>query len=90
MIYLRYDINGDNSIDVRELGLALKHLGFTEKARDIMSQYDDGDGEIDLHEFKSIIRSLSRNSRGGVGSDGKLQNIVQAESDKGFDHTKVS
>eukprot|EP01046_Picozoa_sp_COSAG06_P044971 COSAG06_NODE_6144_length_3087_cov_14.947122_3_plen_36_part_00 len=32
-IFSRYDLNGDNSIDVRELGLALKNLGFAERTR---------------------------------------------------------
>ena len=30
-IFCRYDLNGDKTIDVRELGLALKNLGFADR-----------------------------------------------------------
>jgi hypothetical protein len=59
-IFSRYDINGDNNIDVRELGFCLRALGFRFSMRGIMEVYDkDHDGTISLDEFKEILNDLA-------------------------------
>eukprot|EP01046_Picozoa_sp_COSAG06_P044972 COSAG06_NODE_6144_length_3087_cov_14.947122_4_plen_67_part_00 len=52
-----------------------------------MSQFDDGDGSIDLNEFQSIIKKLQE-SREHKSS--KLASIASRESGLGdLDHTQV-
>jgi hypothetical protein len=80
-IFERFDINGDDGINLSEFRLALKSLGFAggqQAVRDLMQQFDsDHSGEMNLEQFTKVCNTLYR-------SEGQVDRSRIAEIDKSF------
>eukprot|EP01038_Epipyxis_sp_PR26KG_P006330 gene6330-8716_t len=63
-LFYQADTDGSGKLDKEELKVVLDDIGFhidEERLQDIMSVFDvDGTGEMDLHEFLSLLRSQNR------------------------------
>ena len=73
-IFRKYDDDNSNSIDVQELRRALNDLGLhadESQTRDVMRKYDtNGDGDLQLSEFRLLVEELRRFGVGGGGGGG--------------------
>ncbi|GAX86032.1 hypothetical protein CEUSTIGMA_g13447.t1 [Chlamydomonas eustigma] len=74
LIFQEFDLNGDGKITTVELGHAMKSLGKplnAEEVHELMGAADkDGDGHIDVDEFRVLIRGKSSSAEDEIG---KLQ-----------------
>ncbi|GAX82523.1 hypothetical protein CEUSTIGMA_g9950.t1 [Chlamydomonas eustigma] len=74
LIFQKFDLNGDGKITAVELGHAMKSLGKplnAEEVHELMGAADkDGDGHIDVDEFRVLIRGRSSSAEDEIG---KLQ-----------------
>lgn len=63
-VFANYDLDGDGSIDAREMRHAVRALGAPPaEAERLIEAYDtDGDGQIDFGEFAALVRPLHDNS----------------------------
>ena len=82
-VFRRYDINGDNDIDVTELSFCLKALGFQVSMKQILKQYDkDGDGSFSLEEFQEIVSDLDKAARKLNQKNHRIDKLQQSMMDR--------
>jgi hypothetical protein len=78
-VFRRYDINGDNDIDVTELSFCLKALGFQVSMKQILKQYDgDENGSFDIKEFQDIVSDLDKAARKLNQKNHRIEKLQQS------------